>query len=325
MKRWILAAAVTLAFAASPADAAIIDCIVATVNDQIVTQSDVKQAMIPYLLQNNQNPAQLKDPRRANQVMEAALQDLIERKLIEQEARKIDYNVPDEDLDKWLEFTRSQQNLNEEQFKKVIEQQGLPYSAYREMVRQNLLKVRIINIKVGSQVSISPETIDARYRDQYGADSGQVPYRTISHILVRPTADTPEAHAEAVKRADAIHARIAKGEAFPDVASAVSEGSSGEKKGLLGTYRKGELDPEFEAVAFAIPVGQASKPVRTKFGYHIVFVSGEELRDDPEVEQRKEMIHAELRQAELERLLKQYMSQLKTRSFIEVKSLCAAY
>lgn len=325
MKRALLAGFFAMMLGGQPAQAAIIDCIVAQVNDEIVTQSDVKLAMIPFLLQNNRNPAILNDPAQVPGIMEATLQDLVERKLIEQEARKIDYKVPDEDLDKWLEFTRSQQNLSAEQFEKVIEQQGISYARYREMVRQNLLKVRIINIKVGSQVTITDDAVNAKYRELYGSATGEVAYRTISHILVRPVNDSPEAKAEAVAKVSELYKRIKNGEAFPDVAASVGEGPSAEKKGLLGTYRKGELDPEFETAAFDAEVGQVTQPVLTKFGYHLIFVSAEEMRDDPEVEEKKELIRGELRNVELERLLKQYMAQLKTRSFVEVKPLCAAY
>lgn len=325
MKRWFIAGLLITTAAGSPAQAAIIDCIVARVNDEIVTQSDVNASVLPYLLQNNQSPALLKDPVQAGKIMEATRTDLIERKLIEDEAKKIDYTVPDVDLDKWLEFTRSQQNLNEEQFRAVIEQQGIAYPVYREMVRQNLLKVRIINIKVGSQITITDKQVDEEYRKRFGSATGQVAYRTISHILIRPNDDTPEARKEAMDKITAIRQRLLNGEAFPDVAADVSRGPAAESKGLLGTYRRGELDPSFEAAAFAAPVGEVSNIVETKFGLHLIFVSSEEMRDDPEVDQRKEMIRAELRNAELERLLKQYMSQLKTKAYIEVKPLCAAY
>ncbi|MEZ4458763.1 MAG: peptidylprolyl isomerase [bacterium] len=325
MKRWIVAGLLATTMGTSTAHAAIIDCIVARINDEIVTQSDVRSAMIPYLLQNNQNPAILKDPAQASQIMDAALLDLIDRKLIEQEAKKIDYSIPDADLDKWLEFTRGQQNLSEEQFRAVIEQQGISYPDYREMVRANLLKVRIINIKVGSQITITDQAVDAEYKKRFGSASGKVAYRTISHILIRPDADTPEARKAAYDRAVEIRKRIDAGESFPDVAADVSEGPSKESKGLLGTYRRGELDSTFEASAFSLAIGEVSQPVETKFGYHLIFVSGEEERDDPEIEQRKELVRAELRNVELERLLKQYMSQLKSRAFVEVKPLCAAY
>ncbi len=325
MKRWIIAGLLVGAFGATPAQAALIDCIVAQVNDEIVTQSDVRKAMIPYLLQNNQNPTSLKDPARAAEVMEAALQDLIERTLLEQEAKKIDYTVPDEDLDKWLEFTRSQQQLSEDQFREVIEQQGISFADYREMVRSNLLKVRIVNIKVGSQITITDPAVDAAYKDKFGSATGEIPYRTISHILIRPTDDSAESRAAAFGRAKEIRKRISNGEKFPDVAAAVSDGDSGEKKGLLGTYRKGELDATFEASAFSLPIGETSQPVETKFGYHLIYVGAQEMRPDPEVDQRKELLRAELRNVELERLLKQYLSQLRTKAFLEVKPLCSAY
>jgi len=317
LKTLILAALLSVG---SVAHAEIIDRIMARVNSEIITLHDVRQAAIPFLLQNGFDPQLMEDPKQRPAILQRTLDDLVERQLLAQEARKIDYKIGDDELDKWLEFTRSQQNLSEEAFKQTIEQYGMPYSAYREMVRANLLKVRMVNIKVGSQVMITDDDVDSMYREKYGESGDRVSYRTIAHILVRPAEDTREAKRAVVDRLRKLKSRIDAGEDFGEIAAAENQGPAADNKGLLGTYRQSDLDPSFALPAFSLEVGAVSEPVETPFGFHLIKVLSEEKRANPEVEQRRELIRGELRQSELERLLKQYMSQLKTRSFVETRS-----
>ena len=301
------------------AHAEIIDRIVARVNDDVVTLYDVRQAAIPYVLQQGMNPAVLRQSGERARLYKDVLEDLIDRKLLVQEASKLALEIKDDELDQWLVYTRQQQNLTEEQFSQMIEQYGMRYSAYREMVRQNLLKIRMIKIKVGSQVNVSQSEVDQLYRERFGADGDVEKFVTVSHILFTPENESDAAHAAARNRAVAAKKRLAAGEEFAAVARETSEGPTAPKGGFLGSFRRGELAPEFEKVAFQLPVGEVSGLVRTQFGYHIILVSAVDEREAVDVEDRKNMIYGELQQKAMERLLDQYLQTLRTRSFVDVR------
>lgn len=84
---------------------------------------------------------------------------------------------------------------------------------------------------------------------------------TVSHILVRH-----EYEAQDVLRA------LAAGKDFAELARKHSTCSSASEGGLLGSFARGRLDEDFEDAAFALKVGEISKkPVRTRFGYHIIW------------------------------------------------------
>jgi parvulin-like peptidyl-prolyl isomerase len=80
-----------------------------------------------------------------------------------------------------------------------------------------------------------------------------------AHILVKTLTE-----------ANNIKARLDKGEKFATVAQAVSLCPSGKRGGDLGTFTRGKMVKEFEAVAFALQKGEISAPVKTQFGYHII-------------------------------------------------------
>lgn len=77
--------------------------------------------------------------------------------------------------------------------------------------------------------------------------------------------------ADVKKSADNLYNRVMRGEDFSALAKEYSEDpGSGENGGSLGVFGKGQMVPEFENAAFALPVGGVSKPVRTSFGWHII-------------------------------------------------------
>lgn len=307
-----------LLLVASPAQAEILDRIVARVNDEIVTLHDVRQSAVPYMLQNGIDPAAMEDPKVRRGLYEEVLEDLIDRRLIVAQANELDLKISDEELEQWLAFTRQQQGMSEEQFKQVIAQYGMKYDIYREMVRENLLKIRLVKTKVASQFTISEEEVDTEYRKRFGEAVGEEPVITVAHILLRPTEETEAALADAKKRAEAAKKRIEAGEEFGKVAEEISDGPTAPKGGKLGTFGPGQLDPEFEKAAFDLEVGKVSEVVKTKFGYHVILVSKREKQASPLVQQQRDRIHAELQQKTMERLLGEYTAQLRNRSFVEV-------
>jgi foldase protein PrsA len=80
-----------------------------------------------------------------------------------------------------------------------------------------------------------------------------------AHILVKTLTE-----------AQAIKARIDKGESFSEIAKQVSLCPSGKKGGELGTFGRGQMVKPFETAAFQLEKGQVSDPVKTEFGYHLI-------------------------------------------------------
>lgn len=312
-------AAPIMTAAPEQAHAVIIDGVAARINAEIITLYDVRIAATPFMLQRGMDPSLLQDPTRRSKIYRQVLDDLIERKLLLQEAAKLGLSITDEEVEQWIAFTRQQQGLSEEQFKATIEQYGMNYTDYRAMMRQNLLRLRVTQFKVGAKVSISDAEVEARYRERYGELSLTERYITVSHVLIIPSEDTPQGRQAAFQRAKVARDRILAGEKFEDVARQESDGPSAKTGGKIGTYRRGELDADFENAAFTLEENRLSEIVRTKYGYHVILVSKIEERENPDIEERKDEIRGELRQIATERQLQSYMQGLRDRAFVEVK------
>ena len=307
-----------VASAPAEADAEIIDRIVARINDEIVTFYELKQATTPFLLQNGMQPSVLDDPERRQEIYQKVLDELVDRRLLLQEADKLELSVSDQEVDQWLAYTRKQQKLSEEQFRQMIERYGMSYESYREMIRQNLLKIRMVKVKVGSQVSISDEQVEKAYRDRFGEGGAKSKFIDVSHILIRPEAETEQAAAQARREAEEALGKLRAGADFAQVAGQHSDGPSSKKGGKLGAYSRGELDPQFEKAAFNLEPGEVSDVVRTKFGFHVIKVDDVEYKAGANADERKAKLRAELQQKAVERQLQAYLQKLRSRSFVQV-------
>ncbi len=124
------------------------------------------------------------------------------------------------------------------------------------------------------------------------------------HILIRfegSRVPAREGHPElseekALDAANAVRAKIVAGGSFAELAKTESDDQgSGENGGDLGTFTKGSMVEEFDQVAFELPVGTVSEPVKSAFGYHLILIESrgpkkfDDVKDEIEAALKPEM------------------------------------
>jgi peptidyl-prolyl cis-trans isomerase C len=122
---------------------------------------------------------------------------------------------------------------------------------------------------------------DALLRAYYEAHKSEMDEIHARHILIRFKGskvplrlnEKDLTEEEALAKAQEIRAKIVAGAKFEEVAKAESDDvGSGDNGGDLDPFIKGKMVPQFEAAAFALPIGQLSEPVKSDFGYHLILV-----------------------------------------------------
>jgi len=136
------------------------------------------------------------------------------------------------------------------------------------------------------------------------------------HILIGISGSGVE-EGEALKKAEAILARIRAGEDFGKLASELSEDPGTKARGGdLGAFGPGKMVPAFDKAAFALKPGEVSGPVRTSFGYHIIKVEDRQEPFRRPFESVRQMIHSRLarerQRDQLQALLKELKGRIKT-------------
>lgn len=324
MRRFATILLATAAVAASwgipaVAQAEIFDQIVARVNDEIITQHELDEATTPYLLQRGMKPSVLEDEERKREIQKKVLENLIERQLLVEQAREMDLDVTDQQVDQWMAMTRQRQGMSEEKFRSMIEQYGMTYERYRQTIRQNLLKMRFVKMKLGNQVSVADEKVMETYREQYGPAGETERQIKVRQILIQPDGSSVEALNAARDKAEKVLKKLDNGGDFQKLAEKHSDGPSAKKGGLLGTFRRGELNDAFVDAVFALEEGQHSGVVETKHGFHILLADEISQAASQDVGKRKRRIRQKLRQQKLQDKLDVFVEKLRKKAFIDVK------
>ena len=170
-----------------------------------------------------------------------------------------------------------------------------------EMVKLDYLVLDVADLAKGAEIG------DDELRRVYDEDQsrfGRAEQRSVRHLLLTVPQDADDAAAQAVEaRVRAIRERILAGEAFAEVARAESQDpGSASEGGSLGTIEQGLMDPVFDTVAFTLPVGELSEPVRTRFGYHLIEVTEVIPPATKPFEEVKEELRAEVSRQRAESL-----------------------
>lgn len=136
--------------------------------------------------------------------------------------------------------------------------------------------------EVGARAEVTDEDIEKYYNENKEIYKLRETIAA-SHILIRPQIDSVDAKVprklrkaeqKAKKKALAILKELKEGADFVELAKSQSQDEASKNRGgNLGIFGRGRMLPEFEEVAFALPLGELSDPVKTEFGYHIIKVT----------------------------------------------------
>jgi peptidyl-prolyl cis-trans isomerase SurA len=256
---------------------AMVDRIVAIVDKEIITESDLRERLNMIALQNRLDPSK---PELRQQVLEAMVAD----KLILAQAILDSVTVTDDEVNRVLE-QQFQNIIRQAGSEQRIEQlYGKPVSRlkreYKPEMRKQLLIQRMRQQREAN-VQVSRREAEEFY-ESYRDSLPKVPEELeLSHIFMVPKTDS--SHEEATKKTlSVIRDSIVAGGNFEDFAQRYSQDGSARHGGDLGWAKRGVVFvPEFEEVVFSLKEKEVSNVFKTEFGYHIVQL----------IERRGESVH----------------------------------
>lgn len=307
MKRAILALALLFTL---PARAELVDRIACVVDDEPILLSEVEDRV---RVLRGRLPNALR-----SELLREAVDALVAEKLIEKQLSTLGIEIRPSELELAIEDVVRQNGLpSQEALRAAIERQGMRWEEYKETLRKQLAQMKLINLRVRSQVKVDEEEVRRRYAEIVAAEKGEFELRA-SHILVHAPADASAADdARARAAAQKLRARALAGETFEALAAEPVEEGPRRTAGDLGWFRRGELVRELEQAAFALEVGELSEPVRTRFGWHVLRVEEKRAVATPALDAVAAQIREALYQEELERQTRRYVEGLKKEAVIE--------
>ena len=291
----------------------IFDRVVAKVNNEIITLGALEE-----------RARALKEKYRSefenyseNQVLQEALEILIDEKLKLQQGKKMAFEVDDMTVDAAIKNLEKKNSLEEGQLALMLEAEGKSLDSYKNVIRDQILVSKITRFELGSRLVISDRKIAKYYHDNQKEfwESSQV---RVKHILILFEKDATEKIIQIKnKQIKEILAELKGGKDFAEAAKEYSEDVSASLGGDVGFVKKGQMVPEFEKAVFKLREGEISDVVQTEYGYHII--KAEEIQRGRTIpfKEVKNRIKDILSASKQESAYKAWMSELRESAFIE--------
>lgn len=297
----------SLILATGPVAAEVINRIVATIDGEPITQ---------YELEGFSRTIRGRDGTGTGDALDA----LVLNKIIDKESAAAGVLVDDAEVDAFINDIKQRNRLDDEQLKAVLQQQGISYTAYREQIRDEVQRQRLIAREISGKVNITPEEVERYYKANL-AKYTQPAEIHVAHIVFALDEDAPRAQVVAVRaKADAVYEQLRDGADFADMAAKYSEDSSGKDGGDLGWFKTGELIDSLEDAAAKLEPGQFSQPVRGPLGLHIVELVERKGEGYKPLEGQADEIKQKLYQAALEERYERWLNEeLRARHHVDVR------
>ncbi|MCI0527067.1 MAG: peptidylprolyl isomerase [Nitrospira sp.] len=302
------------------AHATVVDRVVAIVNQEVITLSELKLANAqfenPLFRELSLEPSTLP---KAPQLQET-LRILIEKKLQLQAARKRGVIVGQEELQHVLGEIKTRQGItNDTTFQRLLAKENVTLSDYTQELKDQLTILKLINREIHSSVVLQEEEINAYYRahpEQFRL-AEQI---RLAQVLL-PLPKNPKGHEvqKLEEQAKKIQDELLNGADFGSIAQKYSDGSEAHQGGDLGYFRKGELMEEIERAVFSLQVSEITPVVRTPLGFHIFKLLEKKTTEIVPYEEVKNRVGERLLSERTDMAYKRWLRRLRDQAYVEVK------
>lgn len=240
----------------------VVDRIVAIVNDDIVTLSQLDMAAAPYRknIEESQESLARKKEMMA-QMYTQVLDQLVESSLVVQEAKRMGIAVEDTDVDNAVENFKKEHNLDQERMELGLAAQGITLGQYRERIREQILQSMIVARAVRSKIIVTDKEIKAYYDSHDQEFKARKKYH-LKNIIVRDSKDLSTVREKLENKVD-----------FSQVAKDYSIGSNASSGGELGAFDISSFSDEIKKALGGVGKGQFTKPVDMGDSFQILYVA----------------------------------------------------
>ncbi|MHC8367453.1 peptidylprolyl isomerase [Pseudomonas sp. ZT5P21] len=289
--------------------------VAARVNGEEISELRLERYFAEYLEDQGRALGSIRNPNAYKQLRQKALDALIDRELLWQEAVKRGVVISDATVQRQVEQTR-QAIGGAEKFARRLEDAGFDEAGFVEYTRRELGAQQVFAEL--TKVDAPDEKQVRAFYEEHRTEVSRPEEVQARHILIKVAQDADAPAVEAARlRLVEMQVKIRQGADFADVARTGSEDASASEGGNLGYFPRGRLLPEFETAAFALAPGEVSEPVRTPLGWHLIGVQNHMEAADVSEQQGLDSVRAYLARQQQAKVRLQVLAQLRSRNRIE--------
>jgi peptidyl-prolyl cis-trans isomerase SurA len=312
-------AGIAAVFLCISVQAAVVDKVVAVVNDEVITLSELTIAFEPYQARIEASYSGVTREKAITETRITLLNRMIDSLLMEQQSRKVGIVIREEEVTGTIKDMLGRRNISQDDFRKALMQEGTTFEAYKKEVRDQLMRIRLVQREIKSRVAVSDEEIGQYYSKKRGEYEGNETVRIKQILLLVPKEAGPDIREKLLADAGMIHKRLIDGEPFELLSAKYSQGPAAAAGGDIGYIEKGMILPEVERIAFSLASNQISDVIESSVGFHIIRVVDRRGAGIKSIESVREEIREKIDQEKMEKKFEEWLDLLRTKSHIEIK------
>ena len=307
---------------AESANAKTVEEIIARVNNEIITRSELDKARAATEEEAKQEcqgkctPEQLRvdiEDRQKN-----TQRELIDQSLLVQRGKDMGLNVEPEVIKK-LDQLRQQNKIDSmEDLEKAVSAQGSNWEDFKNNIRNGILTQRVIGSEVGSHITIGKEEI-AKYYNEHKKEFVRPEQVALREIEVSTEGKKDTELPDLKKKAETALKRVKDGEDFGEIAKRFSDSSTAKQGGFLGVYKRGELSKELEDIVFKMKKNDLTDVMDTKQGYLVLQVLERYEEGEQPLAKVENEIMDHLYSQRMEPAMRNYLKTLREQSYVVIK------
>ena len=317
--RFVCAALCLLAFFhPSVARAEMVDRIIAIVNDDVITFSDLNREGAALFRRITQEaPPEQVEPTLLK-AREEILSSLIDKLIVAQRAKKMGVSVGNPEVDSAIKNIIERNKTSPEKFWQQLTLMGTNEQDYRELIRSQILQDRLIDYEIRSRVVVNEERIHEYYEKNYAQKMKEDAYHVLQMGFVWKD-DSQTAKDDARRRAEETRQKALAGQDFRTLARQSSDLPSAKDGGDIGVFKKSEMAAYMKASILGLQVGQISTIQETPAGYQFFKLLSD--KGDASLQASYETVKEQIRQRLYEETLnsqfQKWVKELRDQAYIK--------
>lgn len=286
-----------------------IDKIIAVVNNEIITQSDVNRVLAAIEVDSGE----LKE--KLNEIKENIINQMVEEKLILCEAKRLDIKIDENTIDERIEEIK-EKFPSEEEFEKALAAQELTLKNLRDRFCDQEIMKKAVEYFVKFEIKVDPIEI----RQFYQSHKSQLLRPEKAHlksILIK--VDSEQDRYKAMHKAKVVLGRLKKGESFEKISKIYSQAANAEDGGNLGFVERGQLIKEIDETVFVLEPGEFSDVIKINQGYRIFKLEEKKPEEPLSFSEAQDQIRQILYNRKFTQAFKKWIDKLKQDAYIVIE------
>lgn len=289
-----------------------IDRIIAVVDQTVITESELRDRIKVVSSQLEKHGTKL-PPEKVleKQILERLISDHLQLQFAAQTGLRVD----DAQLDKTIERIAEQNKMGVDDFRKVLEQDGVSFRKFREDIRNEIIIARLREREVDNKINVTEAEIDNFLTTQSSSPDVQDEFE-VSHILIRaPEEGAPQELQKLREKAEQAYKQLQSGIDFAQVSASFSDAPNALEGGQLGWKTSTQLPALFVEALKPLQAGALTPILRSSNGFHILKLTNRRGGSSPLVIEQTHARHILIKLSEIvsENDAKHRMDALKER------------